>query len=85
MLHGSLNGFFHKSMANSSGIDTEMTCGWKRSRSGQRGVRVGPYADVLVAIRSCGQALLWSCYIVLAHGIVWANHSICWSLLGELL
>lgn len=27
-----------------------------------------------MAVRSCGQALLWSCCVDLAHGIVWANH-----------
>jgi len=27
----------------------------------------------MVAVRSCGQALLWSCCVDLAHGIVWAN------------
>lgn len=25
-------------------------------------------------MKSRGQALLWSCYVDLAHGIVWANH-----------
>lgn len=73
MLHGSLNGFFHKSMATAAVSILELTCRWKRNRSGQRGVRIGPYAGVMVAVRSRGQALLWSCYVDLAHGIVWAN------------
>lgn len=73
MLHGSLNGFFHKSMATAAVSIPELTCRWKRNRSGQRGVRIGPYAGVMVAVRSRGQALLWSCYVDLAHGIVWAN------------
>ena len=73
MLHGSLNGFFHKSMAIAAVSIPELTCRWKRNRSGQRGVRIGPYAGVMVAVRSRGQALLWSCYVDLAHGIVWAN------------
>jgi len=30
--------------------------------------------DQKVAVRSRGQALLWSCYVDLARGIVWANH-----------
>ena len=45
---------------------------------------VRPYADVLVAIRSCGQAFLWSCYVVLARGIVWAKPLHLLSLLVEL-
>jgi hypothetical protein len=28
-----------------------------------------------MAVRSCGQALLWSCCVDLAHGIVWANYN----------
>lgn len=72
MLHGGLNGFFHKSMAKSSGIDTEIDLWITEVRSGQRGV----WVDLMLmpfAIRSCGQAVLWSCYVVLVHGIVWAS------------
>jgi hypothetical protein len=60
-------------MAEAAVSIPEMVFGWKRVSQ----VSAGYGLDLMLSIRSCGQALLWSCYVVLAYGIVWANVSIC--------